>query len=88
MSSIQAMKPTKKKVNASTLYSTVPQTTGRLYYICSNLKETLSAVITESRPGIDLASHQVVLPGTRSPLYPEHGHVREAVRSPWSLQRE
>lgn len=30
MSSIQARKATKKKVNSSTLYSTVPQTTGRL----------------------------------------------------------
>lgn len=58
------------------------------YYICSNLKEMLSAVITDSRSGIDLASHQVVLPGTRSPFYAEHGQVREAVGSPWCLQRE
>lgn len=66
------MKVTKKKVNPSTFSSTV-KAHEDLYYICLNFKETLSAMITESRSGTDLVSHQVVLPGIRSCLYSEHG---------------
>lgn len=71
MSSIQAMKATKKKVNPSTLSSTV-KAHEDLYYICLNFKEMLSPMINESRSGTDLGS-QVVLPGIRSCLYSEHG---------------
>lgn len=76
------MKVTKKKVNPSTLSSTV-KAHEDLYYICLNFKEMLSPMITESRSGTDLVSHQVVLPGIRSCLYSEHG--TEAVGSPWCL---
>lgn len=82
MSSIQATKATKKKVNPSTLSSTV-KAHEDLYYICLNFKEMLPPMINESRSGTDLGSHQVVLPGIRSCLYSEHG--TEAVGSPWCL---
>lgn len=46
---------------------------GDFYYICLNLKEMLSAVITASRSGADLVSHWVVPAGIRSALYSERG---------------
>lgn len=44
-----------------------------LYYICLNLKDMISAVITESTSGTDLVSHGVVPPGITSSLRSERG---------------